>query len=130
MAKYLDTGLAPMLSVRRGVQAIEFYKRAFDAEVIFRHDGDDGTVIANLSLGPARFWLADEEPKYQNFSPESLHGTTVRLTLTVEDPDASFQQAIAAGATEVCAVRDEHSWRVGKLVDPYGHVWEIGKPLK
>ena len=130
MTKYLDTGLAPMLSVRRGVEAIEFYKKAFDAEVIFRHDGDDGCVIANLSLGPARFWLADEEPKYQNFSPETLNGTTVRLTLTVEDPDESFQQAIAAGATEVCAVRDEHAWRVGKLVDPYGHVWEIGKPLK
>jgi PhnB protein len=130
MAKYLGTGLSPMLSVRRGAQAVEFYKAAFDATVLFRFDADNGTVIANLAIGPANMWISDEEPKFDNFSPESLKGTTVRLILTVEDPDAAYDQAVAAGAIQVCPVRDEHAWRIGKLADPFGHVWEIGKPLK
>lgn len=131
MAKYLGPGLAPMLSVRNGVKAIEFYQAAFDAKVIYRFDNnEDGTVVANLALGPAQFWLSDESIEYKNFSPESLNGTTVRLVITVEDPDASFQQAISTGATTVCPVADEHAWRIGKLVDPFGHIWEIGKPLK
>lgn len=54
----------------------------------------------------------------------------MRLILTVEDADASYDKAIAAGAKAVCPVRDEHAWRIGKLQDPFGHVWEIGKPLK
>jgi len=130
MANYLGPGLSPMLSVRRGAAAIDFYTAAFDAKVLFRFDAEDGTVIANLGIGPAQLWLSDEEPQYENYSPESLKGTTVRLILTVEDPDSSYDKAIAAGAKAVCPVRDEHAWRIGKLTDPFGHVWEIGKPLK
>lgn len=131
MAEYLGMGLSAMLSVRRGAEAVEFYKAAFDAEVLFLHqDEASGEVIANLAIGPANLWLSDESIEYKNFSPETLNGTTVRLVLTVEDPHAAYEQAIKAGATAICPVRDEHSWRVGKLVDPFGHVWEIGKPLR
>jgi PhnB protein len=51
------------------------------------------------------------------------------MILTVDDPDAVFEQAIAAGATEVFAVFEDHGWRIGRVADPFGHHWEIGKPL-
>ena len=88
-----------------------------------------GSVVARLSVGGAEFWVADESPKHSNFSPESLGGGSVRMVMTVESPDASFDRAIAAGATEVWPVHEEYGWRLGRLVDPFGHHWEIGKPL-
>ncbi len=121
---------APLLNVRKGADAIAFYKAAFAAEEIFRIADPDGAVVARLSLGASEFWLADESPAHANFSPESLGGSSFRMVLTVEDPDAVFNQAIAAGATVVAPVTDQpYGWRVGRVVDPYGHHWEIGKPL-
>jgi len=126
----VPTTIAPMLSVRRGAAAIEFYKTAFGAEELFRISNDKGEVVARLSVQGAEFWLADESPAHLNFSPESLGGGTVRMILTVEDPDAPFDRAVAAGATAVSPVRDQHGWRQGRVVDPSGHHWEIGKPVK
>ena len=94
------TSIAPMLSVRRGAQAIEFYKAAFGAGELFRIDSDDGAMVARLSVGAAEFWLADESPEHLNFSPESLGGGTVRMVMIVDDPDAAFARAAAAGATQ------------------------------
>ena len=91
------TSIAPMLSVRQGAKAVEFYKAAFGAGELFRMDDESGSVVARLSLGEAEFWVADESPKHLNFSPESLGGGTVRMVMIVEDP--------------------------------FGHHWEIGKPL-
>ncbi len=126
----LKSSLAPMLSVRNGMRAIDFYKAAFGAEELFRVDDGNGSVVARLSLGVSEFWVADESPEHQNFSPETLGGSTVRLVHVVDDPDAVFQQALAAGARVVSAVKDhEYGWRVGRVVDPFGHHWEIGKPL-
>lgn len=120
-----------MLSVRNGVRAIEFYKAAFGADVLFRIDGQDGSAVARLSVGGAEFWLADESPEHSNFSPESLSGSSVRMVMTVEDPDAAFKRAVAAGATVVSPVNDQpYGWRVGRILDPFGHHWEIGKPLE
>ena len=123
------TSIAPMLSVRRGAQAIEFYKAAFGAAEAFRIDAPDGTVVARLSVDGAEFWVADESPEHKNFSPESLNGSTTRMVLVVDDPDSMFARAIAAGATSVVAVHEDYGWRLGRIVDPYGHHWEIGKPL-
>jgi len=124
------TSVAPMLSVRNGARAVEFYKAAFGATELFRIDGDDGSVVAQLSVGRSDFWLADESPVHQNFSPESLGGSTVRMVMVVDDPDVVFGRAVATGAREVCAVKDQpYGWRVGRVVDPFGHHWEIGKPL-
>lgn len=118
-----------MLSVRRAAQAIEFYKAAFGAEELFRVDGD-GAVIAELAVGESRFWLADESPEHFNFSPETLGGGTVRMVVVVEDPDAVFARAVSAGAKVVWPVEDQsYGWRVGRIADPFGHHWEIGKPL-
>jgi PhnB protein len=123
------TSIAPMLSVRNGAKAIAFYKGAFGAAELFRV-GDESGVVAQLSVGGAEFWVADESPENLNFSPESLGGGTVRLVLVVDDPDAAFARAVEAGAKEVWPVADQpYGWRVGRIVDPYGHHWEIGKPI-
>jgi PhnB protein len=127
----MDTtiSIAPMLSVRRGASAIEFYKTAFGAGELFRLDAESGAVVARLSVGPAEFWVADESPEHQNFSPDSLGGGTVRMVMIVEDPDAAFDRAVAAGARVVWPVANQYGWRLGRIADPFGHHWEIGKPL-
>ena len=122
--------LSPLLSVRRGTTAIDFYRRAFGAEELFRVEDEKGEVVARMAVDGACFWLADESPKHSNYSPESLGGGSVRMVLTVEDPDEVFQRAVSAGATVVWPVADQpYGWRVGRVVDPFGHHWEIGKPL-
>ncbi|MBI4903800.1 MAG: VOC family protein [Acidobacteria bacterium] len=126
----MPTSIAPMLSVRNGAAAVEFYARAFGAATLFRIDAEDGAVVAELAVDRARFWVADESPEHKNFSPETLGGGTVRMVMVVDDPDAAFQRAVDAGATVVWPVANQHGWRLGRVVDPYGHHWEIGKPLQ
>jgi PhnB protein len=129
-ATYRRTAIAPMLSVRNGAKAIDFYKAAFGARELFRLDDESGAVVAHLSVDGAEFWLADESPQYHNFSPESLGGGSVRMVMTVADPDAVFDRAVKEGATIVWPVSDQpYGWRLGRLADPFGHHWEIGKPL-
>ena len=123
------TSIAPWLSVRNSARAVAFYKSAFGATEVFRLEGPNGSVVARLSIDGAEFWLSDESPEHGNFSPESLGGGTVRIILTVEDPDAVFLQARNAGAAEVFPVGEEHGWRLGRVVDPFGHHWEIGRQL-
>ena len=130
MADAAKTSLSPMLSVRDGAKAIEYYKAAFAAEVLFRIGEEGKGVVAQMSVGGAEFWLADEAPEYLNFSPESLGGGTVRMVMVVDDPDAAFTRAVGAGGKVVSPVEDkEYGWRVGRVVDPFGHHWEIGKLL-
>ena len=124
------TSIAPMLSVRKGAQAVDFYKAAFGASELFRIDDERGAVVARLSVEGAEFWVADESPEHKNFSPETLGGGTVRMVMIVSDPDASFDKAVAAGAQVIVPVGDQYGWRLGRVVDPFGHHWEIGKPLR
>ena len=129
-AKKVDTTVTTLLNVRRGAAAIDFYTRAFGATTLSRMDAGDGTVVAHLAVGKGDFWLADESQPHQNFSPESLGGSSMRMVLIVGDPDAAFDKAIAAGASSISPVRDEsYGWRIGRIVDPFGHHWEIGKPF-
>jgi PhnB protein len=117
--------------VRRGREAVAFYEAAFGAVEVYRVGGTDEheSVVSQLALGSTTFWVADESPDHGSFSPESLGGGTVKVLLTVDDPDAAVQRAVAAGATVVVPVADEHGWRLGRIVDPFGHHWEIGRPL-
>jgi PhnB protein len=121
--------IAPMLSVRNGARAVEFYKLAFGALEVYRVEDSGGAVVSRLSVEGAEFWLSDESPEHGNYSPESLGGGTVRMILTVPDPDATFAKAVAAGSQEVVAVEEAYGWRLGRVVDPFGHHWEIGHPL-
>jgi PhnB protein len=127
-APSITTTIAPWLCVRGGARAVEFYKAAFGAIALFLM-GEGDSVVARLSIQGAEFWLSDESPEHHNYSPESLGGITVRIILTVPDPDAVFARAVKAGAKEVYPVTEEHDWRIGRVVDPFGHHWEIGRPL-
>lgn len=122
------TTIAPMLSVRRGPEAVAFYKKAFGAEEVFKIE-NGASVVAQLTVQGARFWVADESPAHLNYSPETLSGSTTRMVLVVSDPVAVHARAVAAGARQIWPVREENGWYLGRVVDPFGHHWEIGKPL-
>jgi PhnB protein len=123
--------IMPQLSVRRGREAVGYYQRAFGAVEDYRVGGtaENPAVVSQLSVGEATFWVSDESPEHLNFSPEALGGGTTKLLLIVDDPDAAIARAVQAGATLVSPSANEHGWRLGRVVDPYGHHWEIGKPL-
>jgi PhnB protein len=126
----MKTSIKPVLSVRDGVAAINFYSRAFGAVEIMRVSSPDGAVVAELSVDGAPFFLADESPAHGNYSPETIGGNSVRMELSVVDPDSFFAKALAAGATEIYPVADQdYGYRLGRLADPFGHHWEIGRPL-
>ena len=121
--------IAPWLSVRNGAQAVDFYKSAFGATELYRLEVPGGGVVAKLSVDGAEFWLSGESPEQGNSSTESVGGGSVRMILTVADPDAVFARALMAGASEVFPVGEGHGWRLGRVVDPFGLHWEIGRPL-
>lgn len=123
------SSLAPWLAVRDSAHAVAFYKAAFGAVEVYRLEDPGGGVVARLSVGGGEFWLSDELPETASFSPATLGGATTRMILTVADPDAVFAQALAAGAAQVYPVMEEHGWRLGRVVDPFGHHWEIGREV-
>jgi PhnB protein len=125
----VSISIAPWLSVRNGARAIEFYISAFAAKETYHIESPTGEVVSRLSVNGAEFWLSDESPEHGNFSPESLGGGAVKMLLTAPDPDAMFAKAVAAGARSVHPVHEEHGWRVGRVVDPFGHHWEIARPV-
>jgi len=123
----VKTSIAPWLSVSRATEAVDYYKAAFGAVERYRLEDDAGkVVVAQLAIEEADFWLQEDVDS----SPEFQDRRSVRMILTVDDPDAAFEQAIAAGASEVAAVSEGHGWRIGRVADPFGHHWEIGKPLR
>jgi PhnB protein len=86
--------------------------------------------VIELALGEQTFFAVDENPQAFNVAPPTVGGTTVRLNVLVDDPDAVAAQAIAAGATEVFPVSDQpYGLRQGRVADPFGHHWLLGKPL-
>jgi PhnB protein len=122
------TSIQPELWVDAPNQAIEFYEAAFGATVLHRvGDGDD--VVAQLGVGEAAFWVAGTSATMKRASPRAIDGATSRTLLEVDDPDDVARKAIAAGAEELSPTQDEHGWRIGRIVDPFGHEWEIGRPL-
>jgi PhnB protein len=122
------TSIQPELWVDRAGAAVAFYEQAFGAHVVHRvGDGDD--IVAQLSVGEAAFWVTAASSAMKRFSPKEIGGTTSRTLLVVDDPEQVVARAITAGATESSSVCDEHGWRLGRIVDPFGHEWEVGRPL-
>lgn len=123
------TSIQPQLWVDTGAAALAFYANAFGAEILHQvGDGDD--IVAQLAIAGAAFWVATAGPDSERLVPRAIGGrATSRMLLVVEDPDAVFARALAAGGEAKSAVDDEHGWRVGRMIDPFGHEWEIGAPL-
>ncbi len=119
--------IAPWLLVADAPKAVEYYKAAFGAVELERLEDEAGSVvIAHLTIGGADFWIQQDGET----DPHALGDRSpVRMILTVEDPDAVFAQAVGAGATEVAPITEGHGWRIGRVADPSGHHWEVGKPL-
>jgi uncharacterized glyoxalase superfamily protein PhnB/predicted transcriptional regulator YdeE len=125
--KSIQFSIAPWLTVGNSKKAIDFYKSAFGAVEVYRLEGDAGDLVARLSVNGAEFWISNGPD--EDTGPEALGGGTVRMIITVPDPDTLFLRALKAGATEVFPVGEEHGWRLGRLSDPFGLHWEIGRQL-
>jgi PhnB protein len=129
----------PMLAVSHGEAAIEFYKSAFDATVLWRL-GEGADIVAGLSVDGAKFFLAQEAPKYGTRGPSSVGFTTVRIELLVDDPVSVQRRALAAGAVERSPVSEDQYQMAGPcpikrmlqgaVIDPFGHMWLIGKIIE
>jgi PhnB protein len=125
-----ETRIFPFLTVKDAARAIDFYEEAFGAEELSRLETPAGQLVAELAIDGARFNVVDENPEGHNLSPETLGGTSVRVDLVVADPDAVAERAIAAGARELYPIADQpYGWRQGRVIDPFGHHWLIGRPL-
>ena len=120
--------IEPQLWVEGARAAVSFYQAAFDA-IVLHSVGDGNDIVAQLSVGASRFWVTEASQDMKRFSPLAIGGTTGRTLLIADEPEATFNQAVAAGAIEIAPVGDEHGWRLGRIIDPFGHEWEIGKPL-
>jgi PhnB protein len=121
------SGVTPYLSVNDAASAIEFYKKGFGATEIMRLPDPSGKIgHAEVKIGKALIMLADENPDYGNLSPKTLGGSAVRLHMYVENVDAFFEKAVAAGAKILIPVADQfYGDRSGRLEDPFGHVWLV-----
>jgi PhnB protein len=121
------TSIQPELWVYDARKAVAFYEAAFGATTLHLvGEGDD--IVAQLGVVDAAFWVATASPTMKRLEPHAVEGATIRTLLVVDDPRARVQQAVDAGATEISPVAIEHGWLLGRVVDPFGHEWEIGKP--
>ena len=126
----VETAITPVLTVGDGAAAVDFYARAFGATEVERHTNGPGQIVSELMIEGARFLVVDETPSAFNVSPETLGGTSVRINLQVADPDGLAERAVAEGATIVFPIADQpYGLRQGRVADPFGHHWLIGRPL-
>ena len=122
------TRIQPELWVDTPSEAVAFYEAAFGATVLHcAGDGDD--IVVQLAVGDAAFWVAAASAALHRLSPRAIDGATSRTLLVVDDPETIVRQAVAAGGGATSPVINEHGWRLGRIVDPFGHEWEIGLPL-
>src|SRR5919199_1370369 len=127
-----EHSVTPYLTVNNGSEAIEFYKKAFNAEELVRETISDGKILhARMRIGDSIMRLSDEFPGSPHKSPVSLGATTVTLHIYTENVDGLWQQAIQAGA-KVALPLDNQFWgeRYGVLVDPFGHQWSMSMAIK
>jgi PhnB protein len=124
--------LTPHLTVRNAEQALEFYKKAFGAEVLHLAHMPDGKVMhASLSIGDSMLMLNDEFPDHGALSPLSTGGSAVTIHIYTDNVDAAFNRAVSAGAQVKMPLADQF-WgdRYGVVTDPFGHKWSLGAHIK
>ncbi|HPN68733.1 MAG TPA: hypothetical protein PLZ32_04415 [Saprospiraceae bacterium] len=129
MNKPKSITLTPFLTVINGKKAMEFYVNAWKATILTQHDRENNGIMAKISLEGADFWIGDEEPSFGNVSPDGTSNSSVRIILETKNVDELFANALLFGATTICPMTTEDSWRIGKLKDPFGHIWELGYEL-
>ena len=122
------TSMQPELWVDRPSAAVAFYEAGFGARVLHMV-GEGDHIVAQLAVDDAAFWVASTSESLRRLSPIGAGASTSRTLLVVDDPDVTVRRAVAAGAVETSPVADEHGWRLGRITDPHGHEWEIGRPL-
>lgn len=126
----METSIAPLLTVSDAEAAADFYKLAFRATEVARHDAGEKRIVVEMEIDGAPFVIVDENPAAFNLSPQSLNGTSVRISLLVDDPDAVFERALASGGKELFPMADQpYGLRQGRVEDPFGHHWMVSKPL-
>ena len=123
------TTIKPFLTVKNARKAIEFYIAAFDAIETERFEMPNDKISSVIQIEKAEFYVADEEPENGNISPDQKLNSSVRIVLNSKNADSLFEKALQNGATEICPMITEEDWRIGKLKDPFGHIWEIGYTL-
>jgi len=130
MMSTLRADLQPQLWVENTALAVDYYRRAFGAVIEHRVGGpEDADGVIQLSVDQARFWVSGASEQMRRFAPAEIGGTTGRFLMIVDDPAAVSEAAVVAGARLTSEVAEEHGWLVGRVVDPFGHEWEIGRPL-
>ena len=122
-----STSIEPWLSLNDGQAALAFYQAAFDAVETYRMEDPGGGLVLKLAVAGAGFWISAEPSKENTTVAKPSHA--IKFILTVADPDAVFARAIKAGATQVFPVGEAYGWRLGRLTDPFGFDWEIGRQL-
>lgn len=112
--------------MRDAQEAVEFYEAAFGAIAADRLESDGGKLaVAQLAVDDATFWVQEDS----DAGPGAVGSTSVRMILSVEDPDSAFDRAVAAGAIEVAPVAEGYGWRTGRVTDPFGYDWELSRKL-
>jgi PhnB protein len=125
-SKLPKTDIAPWLTVRNAKAAVDYYKAAFGTQELYRLENDNGNLaIAQLSINGANFWISEDA----EFTPEMVGRSSIRMIMTVQEPDLVFDLAVSAGATIIAPISEEYGWRIGRIVDPFGYHWEIGKQM-
>ena len=124
--------VTPYICVDGAEKAITFYTHVFGASERMRMAGPDGRIAhAELQLGPGVIMLSDEHPDIGVRSPRAFGGSPVTLSVYVEDVDAVYNRAVAAGATPLRAVSDQfYGDRAGQFEDPFGHRWSVATHIE
>lgn len=118
--------VTPALVVHDGARALEFYKKAFGAEELFRMPMGDKIGHAEITIGNSIVMVSDEWPDMGLVGPKNRGGISVSLMIYVEAVDAAFERAVDAGATVEKPVRNEfYGDRSGTVIDPFGHRWTL-----
>lgn len=125
----IKTTIKPFLTVSNAVIAVDFYTNAFGAVESKRFSLPDNKISSVITIEDAEFYLSDEEPCDGTASAGQLSNAPIRIILETSNADQLFENALKLGADEICPLTTEEDWKIGKLKDPFGHIWEIGHPI-
>ena len=125
----IKTTIKPFLTVSDAVIAVDFYTNAFGAVESKRFSLPDNKISLVITIEDAEFYLSDEEPCDGTASAGQISNAPIRIILETSNADQLFENALKLGAEEICPLTTEEDWKIGKLKDPFGHIWEIGHPI-